>query len=99
MSRESMAKLVTLFQQSGAQVAMMIVAVIVAVVIAVIMRDRLNIGMHQEISTNDTLTITVIMEDDAFDHMFSKSGLHGNDNWAVNGDNGSIGDFDLSADR
>uniref|UniRef100_A0A915HWY0 Uncharacterized protein n=1 Tax=Romanomermis culicivorax TaxID=13658 RepID=A0A915HWY0_ROMCU len=51
------------------------------------------------ISTNDTLIITMFVEDDAFDHMFSKSGLHGNNNWAVSDDDGSISDFDLSADR
>uniref|UniRef100_A0A915I0Q3 Uncharacterized protein n=1 Tax=Romanomermis culicivorax TaxID=13658 RepID=A0A915I0Q3_ROMCU len=39
-------------------------------------KDRLNIGMCQEMGTDDTLIITIIIEDDAFDHMFSKSVLH-----------------------
>uniref|UniRef100_A0A915J8D4 Uncharacterized protein n=1 Tax=Romanomermis culicivorax TaxID=13658 RepID=A0A915J8D4_ROMCU len=55
--------------------------------------DGLDIGMHQEIGSNDTLIIIIIIEDNTFDHMLSKSGFHGNDNRTVGGDDGSIDDF------
>uniref|UniRef100_A0A915IXH7 Phosphoinositide phospholipase C n=1 Tax=Romanomermis culicivorax TaxID=13658 RepID=A0A915IXH7_ROMCU len=41
--------------------------------------DGVDIRMRQEIGTNYTLIIAVIIEDDAFGHMFAESGFHGND--------------------
>uniref|UniRef100_A0A915K4W2 Uncharacterized protein n=1 Tax=Romanomermis culicivorax TaxID=13658 RepID=A0A915K4W2_ROMCU len=35
--------------------------------------DCVDIGMHQEISTNDTLIISMVLKHDAFCHMFSKA--------------------------
>uniref|UniRef100_A0A915JU75 Uncharacterized protein n=1 Tax=Romanomermis culicivorax TaxID=13658 RepID=A0A915JU75_ROMCU len=59
----------------------------------------MDIGMPQEIGTNNTLIVAVIIEDDAFDHMFNESKFHGNEDGTVGGDDGSVSDFDLSANR
>uniref|UniRef100_A0A915JS01 Uncharacterized protein n=1 Tax=Romanomermis culicivorax TaxID=13658 RepID=A0A915JS01_ROMCU len=38
--------------------------------------DRMDMRMCQEVGTDYTLIIAILIEDDAFDHMFSESRLH-----------------------
>uniref|UniRef100_A0A915HHS6 Uncharacterized protein n=1 Tax=Romanomermis culicivorax TaxID=13658 RepID=A0A915HHS6_ROMCU len=45
--------------------------------------DRMNVGMHQEVGADDALIVTIIVKDNALDHMFSKGGLHGYNNWTL----------------
>uniref|UniRef100_A0A915JLU9 Uncharacterized protein n=1 Tax=Romanomermis culicivorax TaxID=13658 RepID=A0A915JLU9_ROMCU len=62
-------------------------------------QDRVNIGMGEKISANDTLIISVIIENYTLDHMFTEPGFHCNDYWTMGVDNGAIGHFDFTTYR
>uniref|UniRef100_A0A915KH76 Uncharacterized protein n=1 Tax=Romanomermis culicivorax TaxID=13658 RepID=A0A915KH76_ROMCU len=61
--------------------------------------DRVDIRMGEEISANDTLIISVVIEDYALGHMFTEHGFHCNDYWTMGVDNSPIGHFDFTTDR
>uniref|UniRef100_A0A915K4B9 Uncharacterized protein n=1 Tax=Romanomermis culicivorax TaxID=13658 RepID=A0A915K4B9_ROMCU len=61
--------------------------------------NRVDMGMCQEVCANDTLVVTVILKNYALDHVFAKSGLHGNYDSTMGVDNSTIGDFDFPAYR
>uniref|UniRef100_A0A915IYK4 Uncharacterized protein n=1 Tax=Romanomermis culicivorax TaxID=13658 RepID=A0A915IYK4_ROMCU len=65
----------------------------------VAIQNDVDIGMGQEIGSDNTLIVAVIVEDDAFNYMFPKSGFNGNNEGTMCGDDGSIGDFDFSTNR
>uniref|UniRef100_A0A915HHC9 Uncharacterized protein n=1 Tax=Romanomermis culicivorax TaxID=13658 RepID=A0A915HHC9_ROMCU len=60
-----------------------------------VVKDRVNIGMGVEIGADDTLIVSVIVEDYALDHMFTKCRFHCDDYWTMGLDNGAISDFDF----
>uniref|UniRef100_A0A915HJF3 Uncharacterized protein n=1 Tax=Romanomermis culicivorax TaxID=13658 RepID=A0A915HJF3_ROMCU len=56
--------------------------------------NGMDIGVGQEIGTDNTLVIVVIIKDDTLNHMFPESRFHGNNDGT--GEEGSVGNFDLS---
>uniref|UniRef100_A0A915I4Z0 Uncharacterized protein n=1 Tax=Romanomermis culicivorax TaxID=13658 RepID=A0A915I4Z0_ROMCU len=52
--------------------------------------------MGKKIGADDTLIITVIIEDYALDHMIAEHRFHPEDHWAVGVENGAVGDFDFA---
>uniref|UniRef100_A0A915L485 Uncharacterized protein n=1 Tax=Romanomermis culicivorax TaxID=13658 RepID=A0A915L485_ROMCU len=60
--------------------------------------NGVDIWMGEEIGADDTLIISVIIEDYALDHMFTEQGLHCNDYWTMSVDMGAIGHFDFTTD-
>uniref|UniRef100_A0A915KIN5 Uncharacterized protein n=1 Tax=Romanomermis culicivorax TaxID=13658 RepID=A0A915KIN5_ROMCU len=61
--------------------------------------DRVNIGMGKKISADDTLIVSVIVENYTLDHMFTKHRFHRNDYEAMGIDDGTFGDFDFSTNQ
>uniref|UniRef100_A0A915J6L7 Uncharacterized protein n=1 Tax=Romanomermis culicivorax TaxID=13658 RepID=A0A915J6L7_ROMCU len=48
--------------------------------------DCVNVWMHQEVGSDDALIVTIIVEDNTLDHMFSKGPIHGWMNQMIKGD-------------
>uniref|UniRef100_A0A915IFJ7 Uncharacterized protein n=1 Tax=Romanomermis culicivorax TaxID=13658 RepID=A0A915IFJ7_ROMCU len=48
-------------------------------------KNGVDIEIHQEISSNNTLIIAIIVKDDTFDHVFSEGGFHINKDGTVGG--------------
>uniref|UniRef100_A0A915ITI7 Uncharacterized protein n=1 Tax=Romanomermis culicivorax TaxID=13658 RepID=A0A915ITI7_ROMCU len=61
-----------------------------------IVENGVNIGMHKQIGTDDTLIIIVVVGNYTFDHMLAECGFHCDDNWIMGINNGTISDFDFA---
>uniref|UniRef100_A0A915KV63 Uncharacterized protein n=1 Tax=Romanomermis culicivorax TaxID=13658 RepID=A0A915KV63_ROMCU len=55
-----------------------------------------DIGMWQEVGSNNTLIVAMVVKDDAFVHMFSEGGFHDNNDRTMSHDDISVGNFDLA---
>uniref|UniRef100_A0A915J8Y3 Uncharacterized protein n=1 Tax=Romanomermis culicivorax TaxID=13658 RepID=A0A915J8Y3_ROMCU len=58
--------------------------------------DRMDIPMGEKVGANDTLIVSIIVEDYAFDHMFTERRFHCEDYWTMGINNGSISHFDFT---
>uniref|UniRef100_A0A915HFU8 Uncharacterized protein n=1 Tax=Romanomermis culicivorax TaxID=13658 RepID=A0A915HFU8_ROMCU len=58
----------------------------------------LAIRMSEEVSANNKLILSIIVQNDTFDQMFAKWGSHRDDNGTMTNDGGTIGDLYFSAD-
>uniref|UniRef100_A0A915L920 Uncharacterized protein n=1 Tax=Romanomermis culicivorax TaxID=13658 RepID=A0A915L920_ROMCU len=61
--------------------------------------DPVNIGMGEKIGADDTLVVSVVVENYALDHMFTERGFHCNNYWTMGVYNGAIGHFDFTTYR
>uniref|UniRef100_A0A915KSI7 Uncharacterized protein n=1 Tax=Romanomermis culicivorax TaxID=13658 RepID=A0A915KSI7_ROMCU len=52
--------------------------------------------MGEKIGADDTLVVSIIVEDYALDHVFAERRFHCNDYWAMSVDDSAIGNFDFS---
>uniref|UniRef100_A0A915HWF4 Uncharacterized protein n=1 Tax=Romanomermis culicivorax TaxID=13658 RepID=A0A915HWF4_ROMCU len=59
-------------------------------------QNGLDIRMCEKIDADDTLILSVVVENYALDHMFTERRFHCNNHWTMSVDNSAIGNFDLS---
>uniref|UniRef100_A0A915I353 Uncharacterized protein n=1 Tax=Romanomermis culicivorax TaxID=13658 RepID=A0A915I353_ROMCU len=62
-------------------------------------KNGVDIRVGEKIGANDTLIISVIIENYTLDHTFTKGEFHCNDYWTMGLDNGAISHFDFTTDR
>uniref|UniRef100_A0A915HWV2 Uncharacterized protein n=1 Tax=Romanomermis culicivorax TaxID=13658 RepID=A0A915HWV2_ROMCU len=60
--------------------------------------NGVNIGMGEKISADDTLIVSIVIENYALDHMFTERGFHCDDDWTMGIDNSAIIHFDFTTD-
>uniref|UniRef100_A0A915J5H2 Uncharacterized protein n=1 Tax=Romanomermis culicivorax TaxID=13658 RepID=A0A915J5H2_ROMCU len=56
----------------------------------------MNVGMLEEMGTDDTLIIIVIVQNYTLDHMFIEYRYHCDNNWAVGINDGAVRGFDFA---